>query len=46
MNAKYNPVNIKATLDKERIPTVVMWNRLEGRPRTHNFDKALKAEVP
>lgn len=27
------------------IPTVVMWSRLEGRPRTHNFDRALKAEV-
>ena len=24
---------------------IMMWNRLEGRPRTHNFDKALKAEV-
>jgi len=22
-----------------------MWNRLEGRPRTHHFDKALKAEI-
>lgn len=22
-----------------------MWNRLEGRPRTHNFDRAFKAEV-
>ncbi|MGZ4291369.1 MAG: PQQ-dependent sugar dehydrogenase, partial [Gaiellaceae bacterium] len=21
------------------------WNRLEGRPRTHNFDRALRAEV-
>jgi len=27
------------------IPTVTLWNRLEGRPRTENFDKALKAEV-
>jgi len=25
--------------------TVVMWNRLEGRPRTTNFDRAMKAEV-
>ena len=22
-----------------------MWNRLEGRPRQHDFDRALKAEV-
>jgi hypothetical protein len=28
-----------------RIPTVVMWNRLEGRPRRPDFSRALKAEV-
>ncbi len=27
------------------LPTVTLWNRLEGRPRTENFDRALKAEV-
>ena len=27
------------------IPTVTQWNRLEGRPRTVNFNRALKAEV-
>jgi hypothetical protein len=27
------------------LPTVVLWNRLEGRPRTANFDRAMKAEV-
>ncbi len=38
--------NIEAVLDQERlIPTVTMWNRLEGRPRRHDFDRALKAEV-
>lgn len=26
-------------------PTITVWNRLEGRPRTENFDRALKAEV-
>ncbi|MGD9301950.1 MAG: hypothetical protein PVI13_10265 [Desulfobacterales bacterium] len=30
---------------KRRLPTVVLWNRLEGRPRTHDFDRTLKAEV-
>ncbi len=45
MNVKYNPVNIKQVLTEELLPTIVMWNRLEGRPRTQNFDKALKAEV-
>ncbi len=27
------------------VPMVAMWNRLEGRPRRHDFDRALKAEV-
>jgi hypothetical protein len=26
-------------------PAVIGWNRLEGRPRTANFDRALRAEV-
>lgn len=28
-----------------RVPTIVMWNRLEGRPRRPDFSRALKAEV-
>jgi hypothetical protein len=27
------------------VPTIVMWNRLEGRPRRPDFSRALKAEV-
>jgi len=30
---------------KIRIPTAVMWNRLEGRPRRPDFTRALKAEA-
>ena len=30
---------------KAAIPTITLWNRLEGRPRTHNFERALRAEV-
>ena len=26
-------------------PTITHWNRLEGRPRTEDFDRSLKAEV-
>jgi hypothetical protein len=26
-------------------PAVTRWNRLDGRPRTHDFERALKAEV-
>lgn len=40
-----NPINIREAVQKKLFPTIMMWNRLEGRPRTHNFDKALKAEV-
>lgn len=28
-----------------KVPTTVMWNRLEGRPRRPDFTRALKAEV-
>ena len=27
------------------LPTITLWNRLEGRPRAANFERALKAEV-
>jgi hypothetical protein len=30
---------------KELLPTIMMWNRLECRPRTKDFDRALQAEV-
>ena len=37
--------NIQAALAKRQIPTITTWNRLEGRPRTQNFERALQAEV-
>jgi hypothetical protein len=37
--------NIAEAIGKKSYPTVKMWNRLEGRPVTKNFDRALKAEV-
>jgi hypothetical protein len=40
------PVNdIVAALGRRRFPTITTWNRLEARPRTINFDRALRAEV-
>jgi hypothetical protein len=37
---------IKSLLLKPRFrPSVVTWNRLEGRPRTIDFDRSLRAEV-
>lgn len=38
--------NLEPLLAKLAHPTVMMWNRVEGRPRaTKNFDRAIKAEV-
>jgi hypothetical protein len=37
--------NISEAVGKRLHPAITRWNRLEGRPRTHDFDRALKAEV-
>jgi len=38
--------DIKPILEgKLLLPTITLWNRLEGRPRTEDFDRALKAEI-
>src|SRR5260370_18225371 len=37
--------NLAAAVEGRLFPTVTAWNRLEGRPRTANFNRALKAEV-
>lgn len=38
--------HLEPLLVERAFPTVMMWNRIEGRPRaTKNFDRALKAEV-
>jgi len=37
--------DLRAALADRAFPTVTVWNRLEGRPRTTDFDRALKAEV-
>ncbi len=38
--------HLETLLAERAFPTVMMWNRIEGRPRaTKNFDRALKAEV-
>jgi hypothetical protein len=37
--------DIGTALDKRALPTVTVYNRLEGRPRTQAFDRALQAEV-
>jgi hypothetical protein len=37
--------NIAEALRARLFPTITLWNRLEGRPRTENFTRALRAEV-
>lgn len=37
--------DIQTVFDKKVLPTVTLWNRLEARPRSNDFDRALKAEV-
>ena len=37
--------NMAEALEQRLFPTVTFWNRLEGRPRTDNFDRALSVEI-
>jgi hypothetical protein len=37
--------DIELALEQRLLPTVTLWNRLEGRPRRADFDRALRAEV-
>jgi hypothetical protein len=37
--------NVQQALQQRLYPSVTTWNRLEGRPRANNFDRALRAEV-
>jgi hypothetical protein len=38
-------LNLPDALRHRVHPAVGLWNRLEGRPRTTDFDRALRAEV-
>ena len=37
--------DLKASLASREFPTITTWNRLEARPRSQTFDRALQAEV-
>jgi hypothetical protein len=45
MADRYTVDDIVAALGQRDFPTVTMWNRVEGRPRTVDFSRALRAEV-
>jgi len=45
MPSQYAIDELEPVLEAKKIPTITTWNRLEGRPRKDNFERALKAEV-
>lgn len=42
---QHTVANVQLAMTELLNPTITVWNRLEGRPRTLNFDHALRAEV-
>lgn len=45
MSARNLILDLDAALNARERPTVLRWNRLEGRPRNEDFRRALRAEV-
>ncbi|WP_433380545.1 hypothetical protein [Streptosporangium sp. CA-115845] len=45
MTEKYITKELSSVIASRSRPGVTFWNRLEGRPRTRAFDRALRAEV-
>ena len=45
MSSDVNIKDISAALRARNIPSITEWNRLEARPRTKDFDRALSAEL-
>src|SRR5438034_6946418 len=45
MSSARQVVDIRSALEQRLFPSITVWNRLEGRPRTRSFDRALRAEV-
>ena len=43
--ATFSLDNLSQVLATRQLPTITLFNRLEGRPRTRTFDRALRAEV-
>lgn len=45
MSEKLLTPNLAEVLARRTRPGITVWNRLEGRPRTEKFDRALRAEL-
>jgi hypothetical protein len=39
------PAALQSVLDARMLPTITRWNRLEGRPRSVDFDQSMRAEI-
>jgi hypothetical protein len=45
MASKFITENLSSVIRTKSKPGITIWNRLEGRPRADNFERALRAEV-
>ena len=45
MPSSFKVANVRDAIERRLFPSVTVWNRLEGRPRTQSFERALRAEV-
>jgi hypothetical protein len=45
MPSQFKVPNLQQALTSRLFPSVTVWNRLEPRPRTQSFERALRAEV-
>src|SRR5687767_446281 len=45
MADRYTIIDMPAAIAEKERPTVTLWNRLEGRPRTVNFERAVRFEI-
>ena len=45
MPSQFKVPNLQLALTNRLFPSVTVWNRLEPRPRTQSFERALRAEV-
>jgi hypothetical protein len=42
---RFSIEDMQVALKAQTFPSLTLWNRIEGRPRTANFERALRSEV-
>ena len=45
MSTQIGVGDMRAALSERRFPAITTWNRLESRPRSQHFERALRAEI-